>query len=529
MLKFDDNMKTKETMLRSLLLLLLWSAATLQGQTYLTMSTPGFMFSEPNVDFNKASQISGRKVEFLELIKDPSGHSVFKVRFGTQVGYVFSGHVAYDDAYYSIVNDYYPYSANIIESDIEQVKTEESILKKDLLAISSELSKEIPVSSSINTDVRASIKENITSNGNKEINLHVEYFYEVVKAQLELKTDDYPAGYYTLSSSNAATLTANFIRKTIETNLKKYITPNRKISIVITGTTDASKVGSQLKYGGEFGEINDRIYFSNGSLQSITIRANESIESNAQLAYLRTEGLRRYLENNIPLLKTVSLNFEQRAEVSEEIGSEFRKIRVEIIIHDAFQKSSEGQNIDLTKLYIQCKNSVFLLYSVGQKSVSQGSGFFINEQGIGVTNYHVLNSSKLKSSYIVLENGQELFIERIIEENQDMDYSIFKVNNSSGIKFSKADISYLNSVVGESVFAIGNPKGLEKTLSEGIISGFRDSEKYIQTTTPITYGSSGGPLFNRRGEVIGITTSGLGEANLNFAINIRKIKLERFK
>lgn len=79
--------------------------------------------------------------------------------------------------------------------------------------------------------------------------------------------------------------------------------------------------------------------------------------------------------------------------------------------------------------------------------------------------------------------------------------------------------------IGEESFTVGNPQGLTQTLSKGIISGFRENRKYIQTTTEITYGSSGAPLFNRNGEVIGITTGGFGEANLNYAINIKEVPL----
>lgn len=82
--------------------------------------------------------------------------------------------------------------------------------------------------------------------------------------------------------------------------------------------------------------------------------------------------------------------------------------------------------------------------------------------------------------------------------------------------------------VGEDVFAIGNPKGLEHTLSKGIVSSYRENNTMIQTTTEITHGSSGGPLFNMQGEVIGITTSGVGEANLNFAMNIQILDLIEF-
>src|ERR1035438_8100458 len=84
--------------------------------------------------------------------------------------------------------------------------------------------------------------------------------------------------------------------------------------------------------------------------------------------------------------------------------------------------------------------------------------------------------------------------------------------------------------VGEEVVAIGNPLSLESTVSNGIISGIRTVEeeggKFVQVTTPISPGSSGGPLFNMAGEVVGITTLYLeGGENLNFAIPINDAKL----
>ena len=84
----------------------------------------------------------------------------------------------------------------------------------------------------------------------------------------------------------------------------------------------------------------------------------------------------------------------------------------------------------------------------------------------------------------------------------------------------------LTDKIGDEVFTIGNPKGLTQTLSTGIVSSYRDGNNFIQTTAEITHGSSGAPLFNKYGEVIGITTSGIGEANLNFALNINSIGLE---
>lgn len=497
-----------------------------QCQVFLTVGSPGLIFNTPKVDVNNALEMSGKKVEFIEYTPTSSADGYFKVWTGSKYGYLYRAHVMYNDDYYAIMNNLPAFNVQ----DIESIKSEESELKKSLIDLTSSLSGETPVSSSIQTDVRASIKEDITEAGNKELNLHVEYFYEVVKAQMEFKTDDYPAGFYTLNSSNAAMLTANFIKKTLEYNLKKYITPDRKISIVITGSTDASQVVSKLLYTGEFGEITDKLYFSDGVLQSISLKTNDPIQSNSQLAFLRTQGLKKYIETNIPILKQATLSFEQRAIVNKGIGAEFRRISVEIIIHDAFQKKSDVKNPDLTQLFLKCKNPVFFIYSRELEGVSQGSGFFINEKGIGVSNFHVLNSLNYQSSIVLLEDRRVFEIEKIIEENEELDYVIFKVRNNGNAKFDKVDVSYLNSVIGEPVFAIGNPMGYEKTLSEGIISGFRFEGRDIQTTTPFTHGSSGGPLFNMKGEVIGITTEIYDqEGNLNFARNIKLLKVERFK
>ncbi|OFX18520.1 MAG: hypothetical protein A2033_02325 [Bacteroidetes bacterium GWA2_31_9] len=133
-----------------------------------------------------------------------------------------------------------------------------------------------------------------------------------------------------------------------------------------------------------------------------------------------------------------------------------------------------------------------------------------------------------KNSRIVTNDGSEYEIEEI-SKNEDLDYIIFKVKNAYNRKFDYVKIAGKLPEIGESVFAIGNPEGLEQTLSTGIVSGYREEKDYIQTDTPITHGSSGGPLFNSKGEVIGITSMGAQEGSLFFAINILKIPTSKYK
>ena len=125
-------------------------------------------------------------------------------------------------------------------------------------------------------------------------------------------------------------------------------------------------------------------------------------------------------------------------------------------------------------------------------------------------------------------DGKKFKIKEVLEKSKENDYIIFRVNIGSYNITSPIAVASQSPKIGEDVFAIGNPRGLESTLSNGIISAFRENNNIIQTSTEITHGSSGGPLLNMKGEVIGITTAGLGEANLNFAVNIKSLNLYRF-
>ena len=106
---------------------------------------------------------------------------------------------------------------------------------------------------------------------------------------------------------------------------------------------------------------------------------------------------------------------------------------------------------------------------------------------------------------------------------------IFQIDHNEQL-FPKLDVSNLSNKIGEKVYAIINDAGLfDKKLSDGILSGFIENDNLIQSTTPISIGSAGGPLFNSKGQVIGITTSRVDEANLNNAVDIKMLRLDRFK
>ena len=165
-----------------------------------------------------------------------------------------------------------------------------------------------------------------------------------------------------------------------------------------------------------------------------------------------------------------------------------------------------------------------------------GSGVILDEFGHAITNAHVIQGeTKLRATVWFPEPDGTLkrtVIEdvRILAVNNHLDLALLEIPLPPGItRFHYAPLERRESIeVGQTVFAIGNPLGLERTLSQGVISTTRrsfDGLTYIQTDAAVNPGNSGGPLFNTRGEVVGITNMGIlfGEG-LNFAIPARYVK-----
>lgn len=163
-----------------------------------------------------------------------------------------------------------------------------------------------------------------------------------------------------------------------------------------------------------------------------------------------------------------------------------------------------------------------------------GSGFFINEQGYLITNYHVVEK-ETKIEVTVYKKAKDGFDKKVFKGvrieaiNPFVDLALLKVEDLGGMQVKFAylgDISEIKS--GERVFAIGNPLGLERTVTNGVISTTNRAFEgliYLQTDAAINPGNSGGPLFNLAGEVIGVTNMGyvfLG--GLGFAIPVDYVK-----
>lgn len=151
-----------------------------------------------------------------------------------------------------------------------------------------------------------------------------------------------------------------------------------------------------------------------------------------------------------------------------------------------------------------------------------GTGFFINDSGLLLTNLHVVEGSRIV--VVKTANGEAVQVSNAAGYDLENDLVALQVaTRGPGVRLANSD----TVEVGDPVIVVGNPEGLEATISNGLISGVRDIEGHIlfQITAPIPGGSSGGPVFNDRGEVIGVVVSSLKRAqNINFAIPINYAK-----
>jgi serine protease Do len=179
-------------------------------------------------------------------------------------------------------------------------------------------------------------------------------------------------------------------------------------------------------------------------------------------------------------------------------------------------------SISLSEYFIELEKSVFIVIGlINEDEHSQGSGFFI-APNIGITNYHVIEKSKI--DFIKIKDDFHEIIEILdYSPKEEKDYVIFKTNYRSS---NYLKISTSRPKIGEETFAIGSPYALENTLTKGTISGYRGNH-LIQIDATIDHGSSGGPLFNMNGEVIGVTTSGIS-SGLNFAVNIQALPYKKY-
>ena len=151
------------------------------------------------------------------------------------------------------------------------------------------------------------------------------------------------------------------------------------------------------------------------------------------------------------------------------------------------------------------------------QAVSLGSGFFVADEVVA-SNFHVVEGAS--RGYVKLVGEKKKYdVEGLAGSDEVRDLVLLSVKGAGAPALNLGDSKKL--AVGEEVYAVGNPRGLEGTFSQGIVSSIRElgEDSLLQITAPISPGSSGGPILNSAGDVIGVAVATFkGGQNLNFAV-----------
>ena len=232
----------------------------------------------------------------------------------------------------------------------------------------------------------------------------------------------------------------------------------------------------------------------------------------------------------------LDLGFEVLSVPQKEIARVFEakeKMAREFIVGDSlFTSSVNRRAAPLRDLVDDLGKAVVMI----RTPVGLGSGFLIHPDGYVVTNDHVVAGERMISITQFSQSGEELLKKnfdnvRIVATGGNLDLALLKIEGQETTSFPIVPLGEsieLNQ--GDRVFAIGSPLGLERSVSEGIVSlrnRIISDRIHIQTTAEISPGNSGGPLFNYRGEVVGVNNMKVvsqGAEGLGFAIPVHTLK-----
>jgi len=180
---------------------------------------------------------------------------------------------------------------------------------------------------------------------------------------------------------------------------------------------------------------------------------------------------------------------------------------------------------DFSGIIQEAINSVVTIRTLS----SQGTGFIITSDGYLITNHHVLINEQGTASKIiqVITKEQEILPVEYLASMVDLDLALLKISG----KYIPLELENSNNIeIGERVIAIGNPQGFQFTVTDGIVSathrlGPNNLDAYVQTNAQLNPGSSGGPLINKNGKVIGMNNFKLIESEgLGFALESNYLK-----
>lgn len=219
---------------------------------------------------------------------------------------------------------------------IQQSNMEEMILKDIKEKVMEKAKLENKITDHTHINVNTEVINDVDANGKKILNYKVGYNYEV--EQDFVAKDDFASGRYKTSESNAAMSMLKIVEEAFSNDFAQYIKPGKRIKIKVSGSADAAPIHGTIPYDGCYGEYDNELCYKNGVLSKISVSKASGVTENEQLAFLRASGVKDYIANNITSLKDMVSDYEYNIELSDKKGGEYRRISVEFLFFDAFEK-----------------------------------------------------------------------------------------------------------------------------------------------------------------------------------------------
>lgn len=194
-------------------------------------------------------------------------------------------------------------------------------------------------------------------------------------------------------------------------------------------------------------------------------------------------------------------------------------------LHSADRKKRHGKPLDATEIFKRSAPGIVLINCLNEKGAvaSLGTGFLVSSDGRIATNFHVIDTCRAVS--VKFANGDIYDAPMVVDTDVRKDLALIRVKavNTPALPLGDSD----DLEVGQRIYSIGNPSGLQNTLQDGLVNGFRQVTGYklVQVSASLNPGNSGGPILDEEGAVVAIAARIVrGAENLGFAIPINYLK-----
>ena len=225
--------------------------------------------------------------------------------------------------------------ADFVSLDIlRQQQMEEIALQEIKTKVMEDAKHNNVISDHTNIAIDSRVQPDYDAEGNRILNYIVRVEYDVEPGFSA--TEDFGPGKYHVSESGAASSMLKIVKEAFEGDMKQYLKPGKRLKITLSGTADATPILRGISYDGSYGNFEEEPIRVDGVLAPLTVTTKTGITTNPQLALLRAAGVRDFLQKNLQLPEGMNAEYEFIVGVSQDKGSEHRRISAEFLFPDAF-------------------------------------------------------------------------------------------------------------------------------------------------------------------------------------------------